>query len=370
MTPLKVINRLLISAAILVLTPLFFPTNVYAQECSRWEGFKRIVIPCPKPSPDPSPDEYIPPPPEDSRLTEAREQNELGMKAWNSRNWGLAAQHFEQALAKDPNSTLYRDNLNNARRQVEIDANRREQESLRAQRQKLKAGRDQGGFKPIGGSDSFGVKLSRPGSSDLIPLGNRETRNFGKGNQAVWKQLNCAVDLMGQALSKANPDNGENPSFAESRNLLGEALNALNGDPKGTRCSMGRPLPNVEGRTPDLSRAVTKERDLIERAKIAVDKLEQDSRPMTEEQRIAIAHAQSKKNQQAIAQRDAAALKQPRQKRAPHRIVVPTPTSPPKPEAKPKTALDKISAEAQEILVSFHLKRRRSPSPSPRPSPR
>jgi hypothetical protein len=297
------------------------------------------------------------------------------MKAQQSGNWRLAAQYFQVALEKQPNSTLYRDNFNNAVRQIEIEernareaAKRREQEALKAQRQKLEAGRDKGGLKPIGSSDLFELKPSNPGSSDLRPLDNRIERNFGK--HPVWSQLNCAVDLMGQALSKANPEDGAEPAFAESRNLLGEALNALNGDTNGVPCSMGGPLPKVSGRAPDLSRAVKKERELIERARIAVDELEKASRPLSDEERIAKAYEQQKENEKAIALRESQALKQPGKKRSPNQVVVPSPPQPRKSEAKLKIAVQKLQEEAQAILVSFPVIQRRRNPPPPRPSPR
>lgn len=371
MTPLKVINRPLLFVAILAATPLLFPTNVYAQECSRWEGFKRITFPCPTRKPKKGEEDVYVPGPEEVRRNEAREQNDLGVKAQNARNWALAAQHFEQAVAKDPDSTSYRDNLSNARKWIEFEARkareeeeRRKREALSAERKKLEAGRDKGGIKPIGGSDLFELKPANPGSSDLLPLDNRIERKFGK--DPVWSQLNCAVDLMGQALSKVNPEDGAEPSFAESRNLLGEALNALNGDTTGVPCSMGGPLPRTSGRAPDLSRAVKKERELIERAIIAVDELEKVSRPDSDEERIAKAYQQQKENEREIAQRESDALKQPR-KRSADKVVVPSPAQPPKSEAKLKIAVQKLQQEAQALLVSFPVIQRRRSLPPPRP---
>jgi hypothetical protein len=364
MTPLKVINRPLISAAIFAVIPLLYPAIIFSQgkgtgTCSEWIDGKWRQVPC-RPDPTPPPgtnrsdrDVYIPPAPEDSRLTEAREQNDLGMKASNSGNWGLAAQHFEQALRKDPNSTLYRDNLNNANRQIEIEANRREQERLQYERRKLEEARDKGGLKPTHGSNLFGLKPSNPALSDLRPPDNRIDRNFGK--HPVWSQLNCAVDLTRRAMSAA-PSPGEEPSFAESRNLLGEALNALNGNPHGVPCKMGGEPPSISGGVPDFTRAVKKGRDLIERASVAIDEMEKARLPVSEEERIASAYAQSKANEKTIAQRDAEALKQPREKLSPDQVVVPSPTAPPK--AKPKSEFDKIKEEAQS-LVSFPVKRRR-----------
>jgi hypothetical protein len=340
----------------LAVTLLLLATNIYPQNrCSEWDGFKRREVPCPTPTRRER-DLDVPPPPEDSRLSEAREQNDLGMKAWNSGNWGLAAQYFEQALAKDPNSALYRDNLNNARRQIEIDAKRREQERLSAERRALEGARDKSGLKPIGGSNTFGLKPASPSLSDLRPLDNRIDRNFGK--HPVWSQLNCAVDLTRRAMSAAPAPDAE-PSFTESRNLLGEALNALNGDRYGVPCKMGGEPPIISGGVPDLTSSVKKGRDLIERAGMAIDQEEKARRPVSEADRIVNAYAQSKANENTIAQRDAEALKQPRKKLSPDRVVVPSPTAPPKPKAKPKSEFEKIKAEAQ-ALVSFPVKRRRS----------
>lgn len=355
MTPLIVINRRLICAA-LVLIPLLFPTNIHSQDrCSEWDGFKRRPVPCPRSTPDPKDkgDVYIPPPPEDPRLATARQQNDLGIKAQNKGLWGTAAYHFEQALANDPNSASYRTNLSNARKQVEIEAHRRLQESLRADRKKIEDTRGKGDLKPIDSGNTFGLTPSNPGLSDLRPLDNRIERNFGK--DPVWSQLNCAVDLLGRALSAAESAPGAQPSFNESRNLLNEALNALNGDREGAPCKMGGPLPRISGRAPDLSRAVTKERELLERARITVDKLEKGKLPMPEEERIAKAYAQQKEYETEKARQDAAAIEQARKtKRPQHQIVVPSPTSPPKPQAKPKSEIERLKEEAQG-LISFPL---------------
>lgn len=185
----------LIVSALFVFTLLFFPTDVYSQipgrgtgTCTEWIDGKWRQVPC---RPDPSPrrlggrDEPLPPEPENPHLSEAREQNDLGVKAQNNGNWILAAQYFERAVEKDPNSTLYRENLNNAKKQIEIaeriareEAKRREQESLQAQRDQLEAARGKTELKPADGSNMFGLKPSNPSSSDLRPTGKRVTRNF------------------------------------------------------------------------------------------------------------------------------------------------------------------------------------------------
>jgi hypothetical protein len=302
----------------------------------------------------------------DPRLSEARELNDLGVRAQNLGNWTLAAQYFERAVEKDPNSTLYRENLNNARKQIEIaerkareEAKRREHESLRAQRDQLEAARGNTELKLADSSNLFGLKPSNPGSSDLRTPGKPVTRDFS-GPHPVWKQLNCAVDIMGKAVAKANPAPGVEPSFTESRNLLGEALDALNGETRGVPCSMGQSPPVVSGQVPDFTHAVNKQRELIERARTEVDQLENAGRPVSEEERIAKIYAQQRANQDAIAERDAAALKRPRKQRTRQAEVPP----PPKRDAKPKSNLEKLQEEAQS-LVSFpvHKLKRRTPLP-------
>src|SRR5687767_713501 len=73
-----------------------------------------ICIPLPAPNPEP-----------DRRRDEAREQNEQGVKARNAGNWVLAAQHFKNALDKDPDSELYRNNLAYAERHIAIEEARK-----------------------------------------------------------------------------------------------------------------------------------------------------------------------------------------------------------------------------------------------------
>ena len=73
-------------------------------------------------------------------MKEARSLNEQGLNAWNNRNWQLAAQYFQGAAEKDPDNNTYRENLNNARRQIELENERRaKEEADRLERRRRQA---------------------------------------------------------------------------------------------------------------------------------------------------------------------------------------------------------------------------------------
>lgn len=75
--------------------------------------------PPPPPSPTPTPD------PREHLREEAKALNEQGMVAWNNRNWQLAAQYFQGAVEKDPDTNTYGVNLANARRQIALENERK-----------------------------------------------------------------------------------------------------------------------------------------------------------------------------------------------------------------------------------------------------
>lgn len=84
-----------------------------------------------------------PPPPEpDPRVRlreEAKALNEQGLVAWNNRDWQLAVQYFQSAVEKDPDNNVYRENLTNARRQIELENERKAKaEADRIERERRK----------------------------------------------------------------------------------------------------------------------------------------------------------------------------------------------------------------------------------------
>jgi len=296
----------------------------------------------------------------DPRIAEGAALSQQGLGAWNDRNWRLAAEFFQKAWDKD-NNPKYREYLNAANKQIELEAiaareaaeslAKREREA--AAQRRFQNARGSAKLKTSGSTKLFGTDNSRLGASDLKRLGDRVTRDFG-GPQGAWKRLDCAASFLGQALEAAAPASGAEPSFVESRHLLDEAGSALGGESVGMRCpSPGRP-PAIAGGTPDLTRSITAERKLIERTRIAIDGLEKAKASPTDDQRIVRAYAEQKENERLIAERDAAALKGSKARTKP--VTVPLP-----PEVARKQEIEKIKKE-NETLLEFPVNFvRRSP---------
>ena len=346
----------------LCLLVILYSAHTYGQVPGKCVNGGAAGVPCAKTEPPPkTKDEpnidYGP----DPRIAEAAALNQQGLAAWNERNWRLAAEFFQKAWDKD-NNAQYRDNLNAANGQIELEAVAAREEAARLakkeredeERRRFQNARDSMKLKPSSSSKLFGTNNSRPGASDLKRLGDRVTRDFG-GPQGAWKRLDCAASFLGQALEAAAPASGAEPSFVESRHLLDEAGSALGGESVGMRCpSPGQP-PAIAGKIPDLSRTITAERKLIERTRIAIDGFEKAKAAPTDDERIARAYAEQKETERLIAERDAAALKgSTKAKTKP--VTVPL-----LPEVARKQEIEKIKKE-NETLLEFPVNFvRRSP---------
>ncbi len=208
-----------------------------------------------------------------------------------------------------------------SRRQQE-EAERQERERVQARKQRefetqrneaAKSLKGQAAASPAGNTPAFGLKGVAPQDAGLRAPSTTVERDLG-GQRAAWKQLHCVASIVGPALAAVLPPEGKQPDFNESRYLLSEAENVLNGQRAGVQCGTAPPLPQISGKAPDMARGIELQRRLLAEAKTAVDRLEDARRPRTaDEARIAIAYAQQQANQQAQDRKIAPIREQQRQ---------------------------------------------------------
>ena len=195
---------------------------------------------------------------------------------------------------------------------------------------------------------AFGLKGVAPADSGLRAPGERVDRDI-TGKQAAWKQLHCAASILGPAIAAITPPPGKEPDFTESRYLLNEALNALNGQRLGVQCSAAPPMPQASGQAPTLDRAIENQKKLIDRAHSAASQLEQATRARTQaDDPIARAYAEQQAYQAAQEQRLAPIREQQRQINR-ERERKPGQPPAPSPEAQAKKELDEISKTVKKV---------------------
>lgn len=112
-----------------------------------------------------------------------------------------------------------------------------------------------------------GLKAASPG--------DRAVRDL-QGQHAAWKQLHCAAALSGYAFAASKQTT---PDLQESSYLLGQAMNALNGQALGVECPSAPSFPDLRGGAVDMDQVRDAQKKLVGRATVIVERLKQNSVP-------------------------------------------------------------------------------------------
>lgn len=105
-------------------------------------------------------------------------------------------------------------------------------------------------------SGTFGLKGVSPdeaASNSVFGIKARAPDNYSRDVSSAWKQLHCANELAGYALSdlhKIETGDADARELDEIKYLAGEANKALNGNPVGVQCSAAPAMPTVKGFDP------------------------------------------------------------------------------------------------------------------------
>lgn len=135
----------------------------------------------------------------------------------------------------------------------------------------------------IGISAGANSNASELRGSDTVAVG-RQLRGTAQqpdvsGRHAAWKQLHCAASILGPGISAAVKED-----YAESRFLLDEAANALNGQRLRVTCPPAPEMPRYSGPAIDPGRQAEVEKRLVEKARDLATKLEDARRKQSDAQ--------------------------------------------------------------------------------------
>ena len=100
------------------------------------------------------------------KKAEATRLNELGISAWNRKDWGAAVRYFEAALTKSPTNTVIRNNLARARNELRWEQEKKK-DAREAEAAKARINRMLGGL-----TDQMARPGSGPGPSVLFDTGD------------------------------------------------------------------------------------------------------------------------------------------------------------------------------------------------------
>src|SRR5687768_2718563 len=197
----------------------------------------------------------------------------------DNRSEGTARAEAEAARRAEAEAQLGQEE--DARRRAAYDANERKRQLAQAE---FNRARDSVPLRRGGSTVSPNVPSVGRGATAGTDLRSGQASRDLQGRQSAWKQLNCAVWILADALPPLRESVPSPTSFTDFKYLAGEATNVLNGLSGvrvGVRCSDAPPVPSAYGREGyDTHKYRTKYLAVLEHAQRSAAALEKAQRKL------------------------------------------------------------------------------------------